>query len=141
MLLGFKKQFAGPILDGTKIFTIREKRKVEPKIGETLHMYSGLRTKHTELISKEHTLTGIQLVDIAISEDRSVKPFIKWVTVYVDERQLSNTELNVLAVSDGFTDLNDFCNFWLKGGKPDENKWVVVLKKDLVMHHWTDFRF
>ena len=36
MLLGFKPRFKEPIQIGTKVFTLRGKRKNEPKIGETL---------------------------------------------------------------------------------------------------------
>lgn len=41
MLLGFKPRFIDPIQIGTKVFTMRAKRKNKPKIGETLYMYTG----------------------------------------------------------------------------------------------------
>lgn len=136
MLLGFKKQFAQPILDGTKIFTVREKRKVEPKVGETLHMYSGLRTKYTEVISKEHKLTGIQTVNILISKTMGLK-----VAVFIDGIQLSKTQLLVFIQSDGFKNIDDFAAFWLKGVKKSKEGFQTVIKNHLVMYHWTDFRF
>ena len=46
-LLGFKKQFAPMVEAGTKRQTIRAKRKDgrNPKRGDTLYLYVGLRTK------------------------------------------------------------------------------------------------
>ena len=44
-LLGFKEQFAEKILDGTKKHTMRNPRKIPIQAGDTLYMYTGLRTK------------------------------------------------------------------------------------------------
>jgi hypothetical protein len=48
--LNFKKQFVPKILDGTKTFTIRGKRKNPIKPGDTLKLYTGMRTSQCELI-------------------------------------------------------------------------------------------
>ncbi|AEL24341.1 hypothetical protein [Cyclobacterium marinum] len=137
MLLGFKKQFTGPILDGTKIFTIREKRKIEPKIGEKLHMYSGLRTKHTELISKEHTLTGIQTVNMLVS--KSINRLK--VVIYVDDSCLTETQLKMFIQSDGFENIEEFSDFWLEGIFYNKYGYRSIVKNNFVMYHWTGFRF
>jgi hypothetical protein len=136
MLLGFKKQFAQPILDGSKIFTVREKRKVEPKIGERLYMYTGLRTKDCEKITDEHELTGIQLVSIRVSDISELK-----VSVWVDGVALGKSAISLFVNCDGFDSKEEFAAFWLAGVKKNEYGHRVVYKADLVMHHWTGFRF
>jgi hypothetical protein len=49
----FKKQFAQPILAGTKVQTIRARRmgrSRHARPGDTLQLYTGLRTKHVKLL-------------------------------------------------------------------------------------------
>ena len=155
MLLGFKKQFAPKILDGSKKFTIRNPRKREPKIGEQLHMYTGLRTKHTQKITSEHTLKGIQLVDILIQKQVFSEGTFKgkWsLGISVDKRDLDSSELEYFVRCDGFKDMVNFIEYWIKASgdkkeyfqsgkrKPQLTIWTVDLK-DLVMYHWTDLRF
>ena len=43
-LLGYKKQFAPFVKDGSKTHTIRKRRKHPPKPGSMLYHYEGLRT-------------------------------------------------------------------------------------------------
>jgi hypothetical protein len=138
MLIGFKKQFAPRILDGSKIFTIRNERKVPPKIGETIHMYSGLRTKYSELISKEHKYTGSQLVRIYI--DSQSKDLMKINISIADNdgskyRYLKEAEQVSFAKHDGFRSIREFGEYWLK-----ENK-VKTLIAYKVIYHWTDLRY
>jgi len=138
MLLGFKKRFAPNIINGSKIHTLRNARKVEPKIGELLYMYTGLRTRNCELIRKDLTLKSIQQVEIVFywgsydrhgneKESESHHPVI-----WVDHEHLTDDQINDFFVNDGFKDESDFVNFWdLKKGSD-----VVA---ELQMFHWTDF--
>jgi hypothetical protein len=66
MLLGFYKQFVSPIEIGTKVFTLRKRRKVRPKVGETLYMYTGGYNSTRTLISNKEKLMSIQNVRITI---------------------------------------------------------------------------
>lgn len=54
MLVGFKRQFAPFVLDGSKRHTIRAERKDRkvPSIGETLHLYADPRQKAMELLGR-----------------------------------------------------------------------------------------
>lgn len=148
MLLGFKKQFAPKILDGSKKFTIRNRRKIEPKIGETLHMYTGLRTSHTEKITSAHKLTGIQLVDIkaSFSGDNYL------LHIKVDGRPLDKIECEDFAVADGFENAFKFVEYWADAmGEATEHfeqgkrKAIAITLDfsvtDLIIYHWTDLRF
>lgn len=137
MLLGFKKRFKQPILDGTKKFTIRERRKIEPKIGETLYMYTGLRTSDCEKISDKHKLVSIQIVDLIVIK---VNGHIT-VDVAVDARILSDEEIEHFVVADGFTDPLDFADYWLEGARTYPDGTAVAERHDLIMHHWTDLRY
>lgn len=158
MLLGFKKQFAPKILDGSKKFTIRNPRKREPKIGDQLFMYTGLRTKYTEKITSEHTLKGIQLVDILVRRQTTVGGLpVKVNNAYyfrikVDGRKLSDLELMRFFVSDGFKSRYDFADYWIEqlgekiehfeeGRKEPIMTAYRVNVTDLIMYHWTDLRF
>lgn len=137
MLLGFKKRFKQPILDGTKKFTIRERRKIEPKIGETLYMYTGLRTSDCEKITDQYKLKSIQLVDIALIKREGV--FL--VEIGVDGRLLNDKEIESFVVADGFVDAHDFATYWFDSEKPKSKAITVIVKDDLVLHHWTDLRY
>lgn len=137
MLLGFKKRFAAPILAGTKVFTIRERRKVEPKIGERLYMYTGLRTKYCEKITDEHTLKSIQLVDIQIYQEADGSGCL---SIRVDGRDLELEEDLSFFYRDGFETTKDFVEFWLKDQKPDSEGVRHIEAFDLVLHHWTDLK-
>jgi hypothetical protein len=95
MLLGFKRQFAPFVLDGSKTHTIRGIRKDErlPLVGETCHCYVDPRQKTMKLLGRW--------------------PLVKWDSimifkdglryrVFVNEAELSFTEKNRLAFQDGF---------------------------------------
>lgn len=143
MLLGFKKRFAEPILIGTKVFTIRKKRKQMPKIGETLYMYHSLRTTFSELITNKEKLIKIQPVYVFIRRHKHNKEFSYTLSVKVDgNRYLSDKDLSNFAKYDGFSGLKDFCEYWFKTsleGKKNKDK-ITVIKSEMYIFHWTDLK-
>lgn len=140
MILGFQKQFAHKILEGSKKFTIRTERKITPKVGETIHMYSGLRTKHTEFISKEHKYTSCQKVkieiellgagsfrlDLAVS-DNGITSF----------RRLSDAERSRFVKHDGFISQRAFIDYW----RDEFSKPTIHMIAIRTIYHWTDLRY
>lgn len=100
-------------------------------------MYTGLRTKHTQKITSDHTLKGIQLVDIRISIGNKESIL----SIKVDGHYLKNDQIQAFTKADGFDSIEDFVWYWLnaKGIKKLVNQ--VVLAKDLIIYHWTDLRF
>jgi len=56
--LSFKGSFVDRILDGTKTQTIRNYRKYPLRVGETLYLYYGLRTKNSKKL-KDATCKAI----------------------------------------------------------------------------------
>lgn len=143
MLLGFKKQFAPKILDGSKVMTVRQPRKVEPKIGEVLHMYTGLRTRNCEKITSEHKLNGTQSVDFLISKSKEED----WIDIdaFVDGAPLDQYQIEKFARADGFDSGHELAEYWLSTCDPAD---IQVFKKsiqasitNMVIYHWSDLRF
>lgn len=138
MLLGFKKQFAASILDGSKKHTLRVPRARKPKIGETLSMYEGLRTKDCELITKEHTLKSVQSVLIYLTKTDKSHPemgaFYR-LEIKIDDRSLSPDEINQFCINDGFKDKGELCTFLFKNIKSEQ------LQEEFELYHWTDLKY
>ena len=89
MLLGFKKIYVDKIKDGSKTTTIRTLRKIKPKIGEKIFMYSGLRTSNCQKIGEA---TVSQVYDIKIQAPE----------IYVNEVKMDLQSKNNIARNDGF---------------------------------------
>lgn len=160
MLLGFKKRFVDPILIGTKVHTLRNKRKKTPKVGETLHMYTGLRTKNCQKItSKEKLISkqkawirivfmpykkGFELFELKICVDGKLLAVL-W--KYGEDINFTNPGmLDKFVKFDGFNDYQDFCDFWIADLRPSINKggYINNLCKHVVsmdLYHWTDLRY
>ncbi|HKR03485.1 MAG TPA: ASCH domain-containing protein [Bacteroidia bacterium] len=143
MLLGFKKRFIDPIKIGTKVFTMRKRRKKEVKIGETLYMYTALRTKHCQLITNKEKLISKQKAWIRIIYITDTFLSLK---ICVDGRSLHRNEISEFVKFDGFTDENDFCKYWIDSVKKDRNKkglrgQTCKIVESLTMYHWTDLRY
>jgi hypothetical protein len=139
MLLGFKSRFAHPILMETKRFTMRGPRKVQPKIGETLHMYTGLRTKWCTKITDRYRLKGRQKAKVIIY----AAPNHLNVGITVDGRRLSTEETVLFVKRDGFTCVRDFAEYWIEDstGKKFSNKKTYNIQATRTIYHWTDLRF
>jgi hypothetical protein len=141
MLLGFKPRFVDPILDGTKLHTLRNARKVTPKVGEVLHMYTGLRTKHCKAITNRYTLKGIQVAHISV---RRVKPPLNFISktaflirIKVDGIPLQPDDIRKFCVADGFADGTDFASYWM--GTAPKDATSITTTMDLF--HWTDLKY
>ena len=101
--LSFKKQFAEAVELGIKRQTIRAARKDcrNPRPGQTLYLYTGMRTKYCRKLGEA----------ICISSEQ----------IYIDEqfdisltRELAETEENNIIVMDGFTERHKFFEFFQK---------------------------
>jgi len=138
MLLGFKKRFKSPIQLGTKVFTMRKKRKREPKIGETMYMYTGLRTNQCEKISDKEKLKSTQNVTVFISQVKNQRIL----TIKVDSRHLTYNEIRVFVGFDGFSNIDDFIDYWLASELKTKSKIKTVrITATLTLFHWTDLRY
>lgn len=103
-LYNFQKRFVPFILSGAKKHTIRATRKNPDKPGNTLHLYTGLRTKNTQLLMR---VSCVKVEEIVI---RSLESSM--FDVFVDGNELNLDELERLARADGFQSWSDMAAFW-----------------------------
>ena len=111
-LYNFKRQFEAHIRSGRKRHTIRGYRKYPDKPGNTLHLYTGLRTKNARLIMRT-MCTNVQ--DVRIEEEQ--RGLDSLISIRVDGRELNPGERQSLAYRDGFGDFKEMMHFW-KGRLP-----------------------
>lgn len=98
----FKSHFAPPILAGTKRQTIRADRKRHARAGEQLQLYTGMRTKHCQLIGRAECLS-VWPVTLILREVHSV--------VLEGFREIYG-DLDAFARADGFKDWAELAGFW-----------------------------
>jgi hypothetical protein len=122
MIVGFKKQFEEPILNGTKKHTIREDKKERHGGGATLHLATGVRTKSYRCLKKV-LCTSVQKIEIIY-----VNGIYNDVFVYLDGRELSYDEVTKMAKNDGFNSQDSFFEWFNK----DFSGKII---------HWTKLRY
>ena len=106
-LYNFQQRFASKILSGEKTHTIRSRRKHPDKPGNTLHLYTGLRTKQAQLLMRPKCLRVEEIEIDACGHECNCDPFVAIAGV-----ELSESERDALAVRDGFADFNEMLEFW-----------------------------
>lgn len=103
--ISFNKRFVALIEDGMKHQTIRAERKdgKVPVVGDRIHCYFGLRTKHTRML-RQATITSVHQVVINIPE---------W-EVWVDGNRMPmhGAGPDKFARADGFQDFKDMMTWW-----------------------------
>lgn len=130
MVIGFKKQFVPKILDGTKEHTIREDATNRWKVGMTMHMATGVRTKGYNQFAKK-TCLGIQKVEIKWHNPPANQSHLgRGVKVLIDGENISHNDeiLDALVKKDGFNDRKEFFSWF------SEDYTGKIL-------HWTDFKY
>ena len=136
MLLGFMKQFGPKIVDGTKVLTNRVKRKdgkVPAYPGDTLYMYTGLRTPQCKRIfekGKEKVCAGVWEIkfiswgrDCVGVESGFLKDILGCKTNYVDCWKNKPGVLEKLAIMDGWNNFNEMADYF----KPHYNEHMNLI--------------
>jgi len=100
-LLNFKKEFADDVMMGRKRMTIRKKRKRPIKKGDDLHLYTGLRTKHTQFLGLGKCL---KIQEVTMTE----------LGMVIAGQSFAWNELDALAIADGFNSAAKFKSFFQK---------------------------
>jgi hypothetical protein len=141
-ILSFKKRFAGKVRNGRKRQTIRAFRKYPIKPGETLYLYTALRTiyatKLREVVCKtvsvitiyfntpriviDHGKQNAELVDVPTGE------VISQFSIERGQVIVYKNELNAFAVRDGFKDFEDMRAFWIAEHGVKKGKRKVILR-------------
>lgn len=123
-VIGFKSYFTDRLLSGKKTTTIRPERKRPIKVGDTVSIVTGLRTKNYKKLFEARV---IATPAIAIHPD---EVFLCALTPEGMTAKIlkSEKELRELAVIDGFIDFDQMLNFFDKHyGLPFEGvliEWV-----------------
>ena len=131
MILSFKKQFAEPILNGSKIHTIRHDSKNRWKEGNKIHFATDVRTKN-QVQFHESTCVSVQRISIFkvanISTPYSVKSKGVNRQVEIDGNIINCSEIVELSLKDGFKSTDDFFEWF---SEDFEGKLI----------HWTDKKY
>lgn len=101
-LYDFKERFVALLLCGEKTHTIRAERRYPAKPGDTLHLYSGLRTPKAKLLMR---VTCVRVESIVILGGRVPR-------VNIDDHLLDTDEEEQLARRDGFSGFQEMVKFW-----------------------------
>ena len=95
----FHEQFVDAITGGTKRQTVRGYRRRNPRIGEKLQLYTGLRRRSCrKLIEKDPICTRIDEIEIEISPEKAAKI----ASIVINGIPLSQKEIGDFARADGF---------------------------------------
>ena len=127
MILGFKTRFKQPILDGTKIHTIRADKPNRWHAGRKIQMATGVRTKQYECF-KEAPCVSVQTIEIIYD---FIQPMGHTLEVLIDKRPIGNDELEKLAKNDGFENASDLLDFFV--GMTDVFTGKII--------HWTNYKY
>lgn len=122
MVIGFKKRFVQPIMNGTKIHTLRLDPHDRWQPGKTMHMATGVRTK------QYHNFK----TDKCIGYERITMEMFPAFTLYIGNIAFPNYLIEQFAVNDGFESIEDMYR-WFYSEYPKER--FIYLK----LIHWTDF--
>lgn len=122
--LSFKKQFAQPIWDETKVGTIRAKRKVPIKVGQPLFLYTGMRTKQCKKIGERRAIHVVPIRILPAAPDQSTPRVIYGGEgAAISGRLATSTDLDHFARGDGFASWDDMCAFWHKEHPESKAQW------------------
>lgn len=101
----FKKEFAPAVKSGKKRCTMRQRRKsgYVPSVGESLTLYTGMRSKGCEKLC-DVTVKAVRPVIIELEEERT--------SVVLDGTPLTFNEIRHLAERDGFFSVAEFRGFF-----------------------------
>ncbi len=100
----FKERFGEPIIDGSKGGTIRADRKRHARPGETIQLYTGMRTRNCRLIGSR-TCLAVEPITLGLGRYPAVKLGGRWTI-------LDGPRLTLFAQFDGFADWNELLTFW-----------------------------
>lgn len=126
MVLSFKEQFVQPILDGTKIHSIREDIHDRWQPGNSIQMATGVRTKNYNCFN-ESRCVSTQTVYMSYAYNDIIE-------ITVDGHYLfGRYDKELFAANDGFENWESFFDWFYPLIKKAENEFYVGK-----LIHWTD---
>jgi hypothetical protein len=128
MILAFKPQFVEPILNGSKIHTIREDKSNRWVPGKQIHFATGVRTKQYNQFGLS-MCNGVQRVSMSHIAYYGI-------SILVDGKELDPIEKFQFIEADGFRYWIDFFAWFYPLIKATNNNCY-----EATIIHWTDFRY
>jgi hypothetical protein len=124
-ILNFQKRFAPDVESGIKTTTIRAKRKDgrDPKMGDMLALYTGLRTKAARLLRRE---TCFAVDPIMIQPSIAENDHLVW----VGDVMLNNEGVAAMARQDGFASAEEFIGYFRKSYGLPFNGYLIGWKPE-----------
>lgn len=119
---------------------MRNPRKSEPKEGETLYMYTGLRSNKCRLIRKDLTLKSSQDIVINIDKSPDLLTHKFHLSILIDGRPLSTKQINEFCLNDGFENEYDLID-WFERRNNKEFRKFISFQFVGKLYHWTDFKY
>lgn len=128
LLLGFKRQFAPFVENGSKTHTVRAVRKIRPKPGEICHCYVDPRQKTMRLLGR---WPCVKVEDIQISVDPPALGYRLPLTIRLGHELLDASEVEAFLFRDGFRDYR-----WTTHADQAYEFWKDRLPFRGVVIHW-----
>ena len=134
MILSFKKQFKQPIVDGTKIHTIREDTPNRWKAGDKIHFATGVRTKNYECF-KEGECKLVQRIEI--------KHHHTFVEIKIDGNPYGEIQTNKIQYQLALADMYNILTFIRNDGFSRVDDFLAFFHTDFTgkIIHWTDLTY
>ena len=107
--LNFMERFAGLVERGEKLTTIRKVRKRPIKISDTVHLYTGQRTKACRKLGVGRCMQVRAILIKPLFNPPDTVPMI-----FLDGRPLPAWRLPAFTTADGFDHFDDFTAFFTK---------------------------
>ncbi len=128
--LNFKEYFVRKIKTGEKTQTIRPVHKRLIRVGDTLYLYTGQRTKKCRKLGEYvcNKTTKIRLEYYG----ESPRTGILFGKIFEGERQMSLGEIHNMILDDGFETIKEFFQFFVKTYKMQQGEC-----KELLVIQWS----
>lgn len=102
--INFNSRFETPIREGWKTQAIRKAREQQPKPGDMLQLFTGMRTPDCRRICPDVRCTDMLSIEISFGEDFGIDRIVTDGVPVLD--------LDAFAVRDGFIDSDDMAAFF-----------------------------
>lgn len=123
--LNFSKQFAEAVAIGIKRQTIRAKRKNAIREGDTLHLFTGLRTKQARRLLPPQVCREAQIIRIRWKPIKGAA--YKSLEIKLEKQgKLNASEAWAFMKADGFFSREEFADWFLPKGTNEFNGQLIT---------------
>lgn len=123
--LNFSPQFAPAVESGAKRQTIRATRKVPIKAGDTLYLFTGLRTKQARRLLPPQVCKSALWIEMKYTAPPKSGGKYKLEVRLQFAGKLTRKRMEQLAKEDGFNCIEDFIGWFLPAGTDEFNGQLI----------------